>query len=123
MYDYRREMVSDILEWLKENESFHEWKDNRDELEERLYDDLWCDDSITGNGSGSYWFNSWKAEEALCHNLELLGEALTEFGCEPSYLAEHGAESADVTIRCYLLCETIHDALDEWYNEYEDDSI
>lgn len=28
-----------------------------------VYDELWIDDSVTGNGSGSYTFNSYKAEE------------------------------------------------------------
>lgn len=45
-------------------------------------------------------------------NLGLLGEALTEFGCDMSYL-ERGAEECDVTIRCYLLGQAISEVLDE----------
>jgi hypothetical protein len=68
---------------------------------------------VTGNASGSYTFNAWKAEEYLCHNLDLLGEALAEFGCEPNYITEKGAEACDVTIRCYLLGQAISEVLSE----------
>ena len=34
-----------------------------DSLIEKLYDDLWIEDSVTGNGSGSYTFNTYEAEE------------------------------------------------------------
>lgn len=84
----------------------------------------WCNiyqvfDSVTGNASGSYTFNTWTAEEYLCHNWELLGEALTEFGCDMSYL-EKGAEACDVTIRCYLLGQAISEVLDEIETEEEE---
>lgn len=51
-------------------------------------------------------------EENLCHNFELLTEALTEICCDLSYL-EKGAEACDVTIRCYLLGQAISEVLDE----------
>lgn len=67
-------------------------------MEQDLNDTLFTYDSVTGNASGSYTFNTWTAEEYLCHNWELLAEALTEFGCDMSYL-EKGAEECAVT--CY----------------------
>ena len=73
---------------------------------------LFISDSVTGNASGSYFCNSWKAEECLCHNIELLAEALHEFGSDISYL-ENGAEACDVTIRCYLLGQALNETLDE----------
>lgn len=85
-------------------------------MEERLYDDLWTVDSVTGNGSGSYTFNTWEAEEYLCHNIDLLQEARAEFGDERDPL-EQGAEALDVTIRCYLLGQCIGKALDELEDE------
>lgn len=81
-------------------------------LKEKLYDDLWIEDSVTGNGSGSYTFNTYEAEENLCHNMELLKEALEEFGCGIEYL-EKGAEACDVTIRCYLLSGAISEVFEE----------
>lgn len=88
-------------------------------LEQDLNDTLFTYDSVTGNASGSYTFNTWTADEYLCHNWELLGEALTEFGCDMSYL-EKGAEACDVTIRCYLLGQAISEVLDEIETEEEE---
>ena len=83
-----------------------------DSLKDNLCDDLFCNDSVTVNGSGSYTFNTWQAEENLCHNMDLLQEALEEFGCGIEYL-EKGAEACDVTIRCYLLSSAISEVIDE----------
>lgn len=94
-------------------------EDNRDDAEQWLYDEMFTSDSVTGNGSGSYTFNAWEAEKYLCHNLDLLGEALTEFGCEPSYIMANGAEACDVTIRCYLLYGAISEVLNEYLNNFK----
>ena len=110
-YDYRQQVKSDILDYIKNNIDFKDFND-LDELEEYLNDRLWDNDSVTGNGSGSYYCNAWAAEEAICHNLDLLGEALDAFGGSCDILKD-GAEAADVTIRCYLLSECIAEALKE----------
>lgn len=102
-YNYYEAVLEDVREALEET-------DVRDY--EELYNQLWIDDAVTGNGSGSYTFNRWKAEENLCHNMDLLKEALEEFGCGLSYL-EKGAEACDVTIRCYLLARALSEALEE----------
>lgn len=73
--------------------------ENRDEVEQELNDRLFVSDSVTWNASGSYTCNSWEAEEYICHNFDLLGEALTEFGCDMSYL-ERGAEEL-YAVTCY----------------------
>ena len=119
MYDYREAVKNDVIEYIRENIDFSEF-DTLDELEEKLNDDLWTVDSVTGNGSGSYTFNSYQAEENICHNLDLLGEALTEFGSGADYLMKNGAEACDVTIRCYLLGECIAAALEELEDEFEE---
>ena len=80
-------------------------------------DILWVDDGVTGNGSGSYYFNTWKAEEALCHNWDLLAEACEEFGQDIGEAFKQGVEACDVTIRCYLLGQAIAAALDELEEE------
>jgi hypothetical protein len=114
-YDYRENVKNDIKNYIRDNEI--RWnEDSRKEVEERLNDDLWTVDSVTGNGSGSYTFNTWEAEEYLCHNIDLLQEARAEFGDERDPL-EQGAEALDVTIRCYLLGQCIGKALDELEDE------
>lgn len=113
MYDYREAMTEDVKEWIKQNIDLTEWTEDREGLEQQLNDDLWTEDSITGNASGSYYCNSYKAEESIAHNWNLLNEALDEFEQNNINVIEKGAEWADVTIRCYLLRSVISDVLDE----------
>lgn len=88
-----------------------------DDYAEKLNDALWIDDNVTGNASGSYFFNSYEAEEALAGNWDLAAEALEEFGYDNVNVFEKGAEWADVIIRCYLLNQCINDYIEE----HEDD--
>ena len=118
-YNYFEAVKNAVLDYINENE-IKVTTSNKDELAEQLHDDLWANDSVTGNGSGSYFFNTWKAEEALCHNLDLLGEACEEFGSTADLLKD-GAEAGDVTIRCYLLPQAISEALDELEEDDEDE--
>ena len=117
-YDYKEAVKNDVIDYIKENYNDEEIKEAlsysgaKEKFAEKLNDDLWICDSVTGNASGSYTFNTWQAEENLCHNMDLLQEALQEFGCNIDYL-EKGAEACDVTIRCYLLNGAISEALEE----------
>lgn len=43
-----------------------------------------------------------------------------EFGSGADYLITHGAEAADVTIRCYLLGECIAAALEEIEDDFNE---
>jgi hypothetical protein len=119
MYDYREAVKNDVLEYINNEVDLEEWRGDRDGLEEKLNEDLWICDSVTGNASGSYYCNSYKAEEALMHNLDLLAEACEEFGGGCDVLKD-GAEACDVTIRCYLLGECIAAALDEIEDDLEE---
>lgn len=114
-YDYLEQVTSDAKEAILENMEYWDF-DDRDELEQVANDELWADDSVTGNASGSYYCNAWKTEEALCHNWDLLADAIAEFGGDTDIL-QQGAESCDVTIRCYLLGQAISAALDELEEE------
>lgn len=115
-YNYLEAVTDDVREYIKNEIDRTEWTGDREGLEEHLNDTLFVDDSVTGNGSGSYTFNTWKAEENLCHNMDLLAEALEEFGDDLSYL-KMGAEACDVTIRCYLLGQAVAEVLDELEND------
>ncbi len=117
-YNYYGAVEHDVLDYIHENLSSGDWQNDRDGLEEHLSEILWTEDSVTGNASGSYWCNAWKAEEALCHNWDLLGEALREFGGKPDL---NDPEAMDVTIRCYILGESISLVLDcletdDWFS-------
>lgn len=115
-YDYREAVKNDVMNYIKNEIELTEWRGNRDGLEEKLSEDLWTNDSVTGNGSGSYTFSTYEAEENLCHNLDLLEEACEEFGGGCDVLKD-GAEACDVTIRCYLLGGAISEALDDLESE------
>lgn len=120
-YNYLEAVTSDVLDYIKEEINLDEWKGNREGLEEELNDELWTVDSVTGNASGSYTFNTWEAEENLAHNWDLLAEALDEFGQDGTDVLRQGAEAMDVTIRCYLLRQAIAEALDELEEELAED--
>ena len=114
-YNYLEQVTTDAKEAILENMEYWDF-DDREELEEVAHDELWADDGVTGNGSGSYFFSTWKAEEALCHNWDLLADAIEEFGDNTDILRQ-GAEACDVTIRCYLLGQAIAAAIDELEEE------
>ena len=107
-YNYLENIKQDIKEYLKET-------DERNY--EILYDELFLSDAITGNASGSYTFSTYQAEQNLCHNLDLLKEALEEFGYDYGQVLEKGAEFCDVTIRCYLLSFALSEVLEELKKE------
>ena len=116
-YDYRETVRNDVIEQVKDGykeNSLRLYKEEgREALEQYLNDELWIDDQVTGNASGSYTFNTWEAEENLCHNMDLLAEACDEFGQDVGEAVKRGAEYCDVTIRCYLLGSAISEAIDE----------
>lgn len=116
-YDYRYEMRQDVRNAIEEGYSLDEWRGRRDDLEEKLNEDLWIDDGVTGNASGSYYCNSYKAMQAVMDNMELLQEALDEFGADYADIGRRFVEGDweyfDVTIRCHLLSSIISDVLDD----------
>lgn len=116
MYNYLENVTNDAKQAILENMNNWSFSD-REELEEIANDNLWADDSVTGNASGSYTCNAWNAEENLCHNMDELEEACNEFGQDIGEAVKQGAEYCDVTIRCYLLSQAISAAIDELEEE------
>lgn len=117
-YDYYKNVREDVKQRLNEWLDFNRINDysDIDEVISAVYDDFFNSDSITGNGSGSYTFNSWAAEENLCHNMDLLKEALNEFGGELNDYID-SAEACDVTIRCYVLGQLVGEVVKEFVEE------
>ena len=116
MYDYKEAMKDDIRAYINENIDEKERTD-RNELEERLQDILCAKDSVTGNASGSNTFSRYKAQEYVLDNIDLLEEACAVLGADNAtvgrWLLASDFESMDVTIRCHLLSQCIHEVLDE----------
>ena len=125
MYNYLENVKEDVKEAIFDyytKEKIKENLEDREQFEQTLYDDLFVSDSVTGNASGSYYCNAYKASEALNGNWDLLNDALYGFGCEDINPIEKGEEWCDVTIRCYLLSQAISLALDELEEELEEDN-
>ena len=116
MYNYYDAMYKDIEEYFRFNVCLDDYRDEEGNLDKEALcgfsDTLWVEDSVTGNASGSYTFNSCQAEQYLVGNWCLLLDALEEFGEMNINPIEKGAEWCDVTIRCFLLGEVLSDFID-----------
>lgn len=111
--EYLEEIKDDVLNYIEENVKIADYE-SREDLEEFLNNELWNEDSVTGNACGSYYCNAYRAEGAIGNIWEdgILREACEEFGGDLGNWIERGAEYCDVSIRCYLLGEAIAEALD-----------
>ena len=123
MYNYYEAMMTDVRNYIENEIELNDYE-TIEELEEALNDDLWIDDSVTGNGSGSYTFSSYTAKEYVTENEDLCREALEEFCVDAGTIAEKFLEADweyfDVTIRCYLLGQIVGVVLEEIAEEFEE---
>ena len=121
-YNYLEAVTADAKQAILENLNYWKFTD-REELEEIANDELWVDDSVTGNGSGSYTFNREAAKEYITRSddgMDTLRDAVCDFDCEHEAFTaflEDNWEYLDVTIRCYLLGQAISAAIDELEEE------
>ena len=123
MYNYIEVMKEDILNWVDDSMTDKEFPD-REDMEEFLNDALWAENDVTGNGdTNGYFVYHDEAKNAVTDNMELCKEAVAEFGLSANTIVEHFLDEDwayfDATIRCYLLGQAIHEALDQIY-ESED---
>ena len=115
-YNYLEELKSDVRTYIKEVASDYMDCEDMDELRDELYDNLWDEDSVTGNGSGSYTFNREKAKEYVSDNMDLMVEAYKDLDSIESLVDDLEAldfETIDVTIRCYLLSQALDEVLED----------
>lgn len=117
-YDYYEAVRADVEDWIEENKEhidammddymYQEYI----ELGEYISSECECNDGVTGDISGSYYCNAWEAEESLCHNWDLLMDAIAECGYDMDFIKQ-GPETCDVLIRCYLVPGTVQEVLEE----------
>lgn len=134
-YDYLNAVCDDVREYIENEIDAADWTGDRDGLEEKLNDDLFVDDSVTGNASGSYYCNAYKAKQAFLSDPkaeEYFAECCADFGMDAAEVGKHfirgDYEYFDVTIRCYLLGHAISEVLDEleetgYFDEVNPDEI
>ena len=120
MYNYLESMKNDIKEYINDNINLADQAD-RDELESSLNDELFTEDSVTGNKSGSYTFSRAQAQKYVTDNMDLLKDACEELGAGATTVGEwflsDDWEEMDVIIRCYLLGQAISEVLDDMEEE------
>lgn len=123
MYDYLEAMKVDVKNYIDNTIILSDYSD-REELEQYLNDTLWDDDSVTGNGSGSYTFSREEAKGYVIDNMDFCKEAVENFCVSNSTVVEkflnENWEYFDVSIRCYLLGSAISEVLDEMEYELEE---
>lgn len=115
-YNYLEELKSDIKNYINEVASDYMDCEDMDELRDSLYDNLWDEDSVTGNGSGSYTFNREEAKKYVSDNMDLMVEAYKDLDSIESLVDDLEAldfETIDVTIRCYLLSQALDEVLED----------
>lgn len=124
-YNYLEAVKDDVETWLVDNSSqFEEIKDNNkidgvidwDGVKEDLNDILWNEDSITGNGSGSYTYNRKKArdylfDDGLQYLEDLVDEGWLTYESIGKDITDYNFESLDVSLRCYFLSQAIEEVI------------
>ena len=125
-YDYKRAITDDIKDWIvNETDIIEEGiKEDRDEdLYNWIYEEVFDEDSVTGNGPYYYGTEDF-CSECLSGNFDILYEAAREFAIddEINILIKHYedkdlARYFDCTIRCYLLMECVYAAIEELIQE------
>ena len=108
-YNYLAVVKDDVRNYISDEVNLSEF-DEVEELNEFLNEKLFNEDSVTGNSSYAYTYNREVAAENLLDNMDLLSQAMDEFG----NVLDKGEELCDVTIRCYLLPQAINEVLDTY---------
>ena len=119
-YNYIEAVTSAVIDFIRDEVDADDYE-SREALSEFLNDELWTCDSVTGNASGSYTFNAYKAGEYDFADSDTVSEALREFCVDAETISEkflnQDWEYFDVTARCYVLGQAIESALDSIENE------
>lgn len=122
-YNYMEAVKEDVKNYIDCEINFADFY-SLEELEEKLNDELWTDDSVTGNASGSYTFNREQAKEYVLDNMDLLNEMCLEFGIDAETIGQkfldNEYEWMDVSIRCYLLGAAISEVLDDLEEDFDE---
>ena len=110
------EMVkNDLKTWIEDNNDYLIDIDSENLFDE-IYDSAFIDDSVTGNASGSYTFNSYEAMEIVKENLPDVMTALNAFCYDANAIGKmffnEEWETLDVIARCYFLSDALYEILE-----------
>lgn len=113
--DYQNAVLEDATQAFSDGEYIDY------ETFDEVYEQMFIDDSVTGNGSGSYTFSRYQAEQntqGLFWDSEFI-EVLKDFGYE-SIPTKDGAEALDVIARCIALSYMSGEIETAWNEAKED---
>lgn len=118
MYNYKEQLRKDVKEILLIDGCYDEYKSNMENISD-VIELIFCDDSITGNGSGSYTFSRYEARKNVLENLDEIIEACRNYGYSDKDLLNNmyddNYEAVDVIYRCYLLDNGVcDDIIEKW---------
>lgn len=124
-YNYYKEMANDIFLYIKDNELFPKDDETMWQYEDRLFDELWCEDCITGNG-GMFYAPEDDCLDYVAHNLDLYFQAANEWDSFPKasdqWIYINPGQYMDCTIRCYILGQCISQVVDENWEDWSNDN-
>lgn len=108
--DYGREVEADAMKAIDEGAEYYETWDE-------MYDELFIDDAVTGNGSGSYTFSTQEAAENAAGIVwdEDAIEGFRGMGYD-GIPTEQGPEAVDVIARCIWL-GNLSGTLEEYFED------
>ena len=120
---YTNELIEDITNWIRNNIDYNAFEDLGD-LREYLNDNLWAEDSITGNGPQGHYYPTVEEAKIMLFDeddgdegFENFYKVRDEFGTDKREVMEHFLKEDwhwfDSSIRCYLLSECIDSVLED----------
>ena len=115
-YNYLTALEEDIMDWCNyEHFHFSDYEDI-EEAHEYLHDELWEDNSITGNG-GDWYANTEECEEYLCGNWDLILNTLDNFCIDMNEVVNEYRKNLpqylDCLVRLDLLDVAIENVLED----------
>lgn len=116
--DYKKQVLADAQEYIDNNGGCF----GADDFD-KIYDDMFFSDSITGNDSGSYTFNTAVARENIKDVIfddEFLWY-LRDFGENIADLFQQGPEGIDVSARCFALSAVASD-IEDYFNDWMEEN-
>ena len=122
MRTYGEMMYEDVKEWLY-SEMPNDFLDGLSLTEsiDKVYDEL-GDTDITGNLTGSYYCNSYRAREMVMEYIDDVARAYMNLGMESEFCEDvytQRWEKMDVIARIDVLYQAVSDAVTDFYDDDE----
>lgn len=111
-YDYRTAVTEDIREQLNDPENLYNADQYRGNPDGFIENNI--RNAVTGNDSGSYWCNTWKAECCLYGNRDMIQEYAEWEGFNDIFTDD--PDTQDVKIRECVFNDCMKAAFDELNN-------